>query len=231
VTPTGNDPLAVTIVTGHATNTGDQPVAPVSFDNKGAFGGVQIGYNLQLNRNWLVGVETDFNASDIKGQGSSVSLVDVSGITQQFSASQNIDWFGTVRARAGWLATDALLLYGTGGLAYGKVEERVNYGFNVVAIATQGTQQFTCPAGFGQCVYGTSDRIAAGWTAGAGGEYRVPGTNASFKVEYLFVDLGKGNTVTANALSVTPGLTGSSISAAYTETQFHTVKLGLNWHF
>jgi outer membrane immunogenic protein len=231
VTPTGNDPLAVSLVTGHTGNRGDQPVAPVSFNNKGAFGGGQIGYNWQLNRNWLVGLETDFNASDIKGQGNSVSVVDVGGITQQLSASQNIDWFGTVRARAGWLATDALLLYGTGGFAYGKVEERVNYGFNPAVIVTQGAQQFSCPGAFGQCVYGTSDRIATGWTAGGGAEYRVPGTSASFKVEYLFVDLGKGNAVTANALNVTPGATGSSISAAYSETQFHTVKLGLNWHF
>ena len=37
------------------------------------------------------------------------------------AASQRIDWFGTVRARAGFTPVDRLLLYVTGGLAYGNV--------------------------------------------------------------------------------------------------------------
>ena len=33
-----------------------------------------------------------------------------------------IAWFGTLRGRLGFLITDQVLLYGTGGLAYGGVE-------------------------------------------------------------------------------------------------------------
>jgi outer membrane immunogenic protein len=32
-----------------------------------AIGGAQIGYNVQFNPAWLVGIETDFSASGIKG--------------------------------------------------------------------------------------------------------------------------------------------------------------------
>jgi outer membrane immunogenic protein len=35
---------------------------------------------------------------------------------------QSLEWFGTVRGRAGLLATPQVLLYGTGGLAYGSIK-------------------------------------------------------------------------------------------------------------
>ena len=42
---------------------------PTSFSNSGAVGGFQFGYNWQFQRNWLVGLETDFDWSGIKGSG------------------------------------------------------------------------------------------------------------------------------------------------------------------
>src|SRR3569832_2140780 len=38
-----------------------------------------------------------------------------------FNLAQKLDWFGTVRGRIGLAATPRVLLYGTGGLAYGHV--------------------------------------------------------------------------------------------------------------
>jgi hypothetical protein len=58
----------------------------------------------------------------------------------------------------------------------------------------------------------------------------VAGTSASFKVEYLFVDLGTNN-LTANSTKTSPVLPGSSFNAAISASEFHTVKAGLNWHF
>ena len=40
--------------------------------------------------------------------------------------TNRVDWLGTVRARLGFLVTPNLLAYGTGGLAYGKVEGSTN---------------------------------------------------------------------------------------------------------
>ncbi len=42
--------------------------APVSFNMSGAVGGFQLGYNWQLNQQWVVGLEADFDLSGIKGQ-------------------------------------------------------------------------------------------------------------------------------------------------------------------
>src|SRR4029077_6633616 len=64
---TGNDVLT----------TGDVPLpASASFNVRGGFGGVQFGYNWQATRDWLVGLEVDFQGSRIIGSGSvPVSIV------------------------------------------------------------------------------------------------------------------------------------------------------------
>ncbi|MFX8782067.1 hypothetical protein ABTM76_19245, partial [Acinetobacter baumannii] len=41
-------------------------------------------------------------------------------------SSIRLQWFGTARARVGFLPTDRLLVYGTGGLAYGQTEARAS---------------------------------------------------------------------------------------------------------
>ena len=68
-------------------------------DIDGAFGGAQLGYNWQFNRNWVFGIETDISASDIG----------VGGF--------NVDWFGSTRVRLGY-AMDRTLFYATAGIGY-----------------------------------------------------------------------------------------------------------------
>jgi outer membrane immunogenic protein len=72
-------------------------------------------------------------------------------------------WFGTLRARAG-LSFDNLLLYGSAGLAYGRVRTEL--------------------AG------GAESNVHYGWTAGLGLEIGITG-NWSVKAEYLFVGLAE----------------------------------------
>jgi outer membrane immunogenic protein len=237
VSISGADPLMTAIWGGLFGGTA--PSQTISFENKGVFGGLVTGYNWQVNRNWLVGVEADFNASNIHGQGTSSSLFQSTNptITQIITANQNIQWFGTVRPRLGWLATDDLLLYGTGGFAFGRVDEQVGYGLanftgaNVVSGFGFG---FACTIPSRDCFIGSSTRTATGWTAGGGAEYRVPGSNASIKAEYLYVNLGQGDDFRVVARDLGCCVPGrlASFNAAYSQTtDFHTVKLGINWHW
>lgn len=129
-------------------------LAPSSASNSGGvIGGAQIGYNYQFTPLFVAGVEADF-------QGSSVG-----GGNQVWGATRGVDWFGTVRGRAGVsLLNTQLLLYGTGGFAYGDM--RLNYGW-----------------------LGSQARTGTGWTAGGGLEYAfLP--NWSAKVEYLYTNIG-----------------------------------------
>ena len=96
----------------------------------GFIGGGQAGYNWQLG-SFLVGAEADIQWVVGRGGGSNgatgVGLVGpdsfAPGTTDltAFTASSQLSVLGTVRGRAGYLVTPALLAYATGGLAYGSI--------------------------------------------------------------------------------------------------------------
>ena len=147
--------------------------------SSGVIGGGQIGYNWQIGQ-IVLGIETDFQGSGISGSttvngpfglaGFSGVLVVPPGI---FTASEKIDWFGTVRGRVGWVAWDRALIFATGGLIYGHIA---------------ANSFFTSPNT--QTVYSSSvSETRAGWTVGGGFEYAFT-QNWSGKIEGLYYDLG-----------------------------------------
>jgi outer membrane immunogenic protein len=209
------------------------PGAPpsVSFESSGALGGLQLGYNWQFNPNWLLGLETDFDFSGIKGAGTAAGLAEplVGPFPFTATAAEKVTWFGTVRARLGYIPVHNLLIYGTGGFAYGRVEQTVSFINNSNAELIFGAPLgFTCVPG--RCFVGNSTRTATGWTAGGGLEYAF-GNNWSVRAEYLFVNLG-GNSVTETATAPgNPGQGLSTFTASFGDTAFHVVRGGLNYRF
>lgn len=238
VSVTANDPVALDNTCDDLSVPGGTCIPPTAFNIHGALGGLQAGYNWQVNQTWLLGVETDFDWSHIRGTGSSNFLLGT-GSSSSFQASENVKWFGTVRARIGFLPLNNVLLYATGGLAYGRVDAPA-----VISSAndTAGTIPFfyNCSPAFGgtsvNCFVGNSSRIAAGFAVGGGGEYML-WSNISVKAEYLFVDLGHGNATDVVAQGSAPIIAGpgfttpSSFTAAYSVVAFHVVRVGLNWKF
>ncbi len=127
---------------GSATNTGLSP--------SGVAGGIQGGYNWQTG-NFVLGAETDLQLS---GASDSAGAFKFSN-----------PWFGTLRGRGGY-AINNILLYATGGLAYGS-----------------GTAE----------LLGLSEtHTAIGWTVGGGMEVGLT-PRWTAKAEYLYVDLGAQN--------------------------------------
>jgi outer membrane immunogenic protein len=231
VTFNGNDPTAIIVTCGGG---GFQLlgtcVPPTSFNINGPLGGLQVGYNWQINQRWLLGLEADFDWSRIKGSGSSNFILAVAPST--FSASENVTRFGTVRARFGFLPTSTLLAYVTGGLAYGRVDENAALNSAPGQQGQFGAFGYTCaPTTGNNCFVGGSSRTATGWTLGGGFEY-VLSQNISLKAEYLYVNLGHGDTVNVVAQS-TAGLVAipSSFSATYSTVDFNLVRGGLNYRF
>jgi outer membrane immunogenic protein len=94
---------------------------------RGPVGGFEAGYNWQWS-NWVLGLETDFSFAGMSGTASGTSLP-LGGFSQTTTAQQSTDWYGTVRGRLGWLATPNLLLFGTGGFAYGRVSDSTSWVF------------------------------------------------------------------------------------------------------
>lgn len=226
------DPLVTAVTCGGV--LGGTCAPPASSGLSGGVFGIQAGYNWQFASRWLLGFETDINFTSISGSATSapyrIALVDA-----QNNVDQNIDWFGTVRARLGFLATDRLLVYGTGGFAYAQVRE----GTTLTALTEQGANglgsAFGCQAATNSaptCFVGSSSRTATGWTAGGGLEYAL-WDNFSLKAEYLYVNLGRGsvNVVALDNSVFGPGITKASFTAAFDRPDLNIVRVGFNYKF
>jgi outer membrane immunogenic protein len=146
---------------------------------KGFLGGITYGSNYQFN-NIVIGLDSDFDWSDIKATQNFNGTF--TGVPFTVSASHDIKWFSTTRARAGFLLSDNWLLYGTGGLASARVEASANNVLNVAGL---------CAVTAGGCPFGAASKNMWGWTAGAGIEYASGPWQ--FRVEYLHYDLGTLN--------------------------------------
>lgn len=227
-----NDPLAAALLSGALGSLGEQPVpSGYRISQSGGVGGFEIGYNWQAGTNWLLGLETDFSGAGLSGQASATSVLFVfKGGTalQTTSAKQDTDWYGTIRGRAGFLATPNLLLFGTGGFAYGRVAGSANYLQTNGGISAAGAGfSFVCTIGQ-VCFAGSSSATKTGFAAGGGAEWLLD-QHWSAKIEYQFVDLGT-QTVRVTAVAVTPGTAPASFNAAFRD-QFHVVRVGLNYRF
>ncbi|WP_158537649.1 outer membrane beta-barrel protein [Bradyrhizobium sp. MOS003] len=208
---------------------GGKPAA-ASFDLSGVLGGVQLGYNHQLGSAWLIGVEADFEESGVSGSGST-SGVFAPYYTAPFNApvQQGIEWFGTVRARLGFLPTSNLLAYGTAGFAYGRVGQRGSWDTNTPFAFGGGAYDVNCFGVNPSCFAGSSSKVATGWTAGAGLEYAVL-RDWTLRAEYLHVSLAGGST-TETVLGDTAGALPSSFNAAFGRVSLNTARIGLSHQF
>jgi outer membrane immunogenic protein len=112
--------------------------APSALRPRGFVGGGEAGYNHQAG-NFLVGLEADFSYSGLRQTASATGEPFIGGVLQTTVATK-LDWFGTVRGRLGVLPMNNLLLYVTGGFAYGDVQTTTT-GTNLAA-----TPRATAPA-------------------------------------------------------------------------------------
>jgi outer membrane immunogenic protein len=191
--------------------------------------GGQLGYNWQ-GGNIVYGLETDIqglsgsnDSSQITNVGTVAGSVPATGSTGTIASSKNLTYLGTLRGRAGYLATPGLLFYGTAGLAYGGV--RTNTTVNE-SLGFPDTPGF-----FGTTTSGSSTRV--GWTVGAGLEWLF-WSRWSAKVEYRYYDLGSATT-TSSFFQQTGGLGTiiDTVNASQSTTKFagSDVSFGVNYHF
>jgi outer membrane immunogenic protein len=178
----------------------------------GVIGGAQIGYNWVTAPNWLVGVEADFQESAQK-HTDTFSTNFPPPVPTTDTVGLNIDWFGTARARVGYIADNANLWYVTGGYAYGRSE-----------LALTSTN-FVVP---GVVANGFTHQVTSGWTLGGGLESHLFG-NWTAKLEYLYVDLG---TISGSAAAfIGPGVPAATAISASAHIHDNIARAGLNYKF
>ncbi len=96
--------------------------SPYNFSTSGARYGGYFGVNWQVLPAWVVGVEADAawmnQSSRVTGLIGCVTFCGfLPGSPAGDSTSVGTNWDGSIRARAGYLVTPAVLVYGTAGLA------------------------------------------------------------------------------------------------------------------
>jgi outer membrane immunogenic protein len=146
-------------------NFGGPAPTSVGVDVGGVVAGASAGYNWQ-NGQIVYGAEGDISYADVDGNiaTSSTPPCYVEGCTGKLS------WFGTGRARLGYVA-GGFLPYITGGFAVGEIKSS----------ADLGACDYVGSCGF--------DTTRLGWTAGGGIEWKL-NANWSAKVEYLYLNFG-----------------------------------------
>src|SRR5213075_335042 len=135
-------------------------VPSVTGNTSGVLGGGQVGCNYQFAPNWVIGIEGDGEAADIKGDATATVL----GITG--TAHARTDWIASVTGRLGY-TWDRWMLYAKGGAAWA------------------GDKYSADIPIFAEHILASQTR--AGWTVGGGVEWAF-WQNWSAKVEYDFYD-------------------------------------------
>jgi outer membrane immunogenic protein len=170
------------------------PGGEIGNNGSGFSAGGQIGYNWMVTPKWVVGFEGDVSYLGIDRTSNNFANSLAVGPTAALRVDTS--WIATARGRIGY-STGPALLYATGGGAW---------------VSSKDT--FTGSTG----VAVTSDKTQSGYTVGGGIETVLWG-NWSTKTEYLYVDVGKGDTITSGAFTVTP------------DHQFHLFRSGLTYRF
>jgi outer membrane immunogenic protein len=200
-------------------------------NNRGGFiGGGQIGINFQWSQSFVFGAELDAqgvwtNRNDNGNFG--IGSAGEAGFPQFTTTAfvrfnHRLDYLGTARLRAGFLATPAFLIYVTGGAAVGGVHA------NGFAFAT--INDGTVTSGLPAVLTGSDSRV--GWTGGGGIEWMFM-PNWSLKAEALYYDLGRFRRAFSpvTSLAANGGLVGSALTVATFREQGVIARAGINYHF
>jgi outer membrane immunogenic protein len=182
---------------GNALNAIQFPGAPDStashsFKTSGLRAGVYAGAMFQVNPSWVAGIEGDYafysKSSTVGGLLGCSTLacsnnagfgppLDPNALVNDRTSVKNKDDF-SLRLRAGFLVTPDILVYGTGGVAFQRVE------------ATMTLDGSTSPASAPLGVHTQTDGAwLPGWTVGGGVEWKLA-QNWLLRGEYRYSDFG-----------------------------------------
>jgi outer membrane immunogenic protein len=181
-----------------------------SRNENGFLGGVQAGFNYETPYHLVVGVEGDFDWTDIRGTATTISTVTGNRFAGFASTSTGrLEDFALLTGRVGWAAAN-WLFYAKGGVAFGHGNA------SGVGVLANGTLFDTF----------TTSTDRTGWTIGGGVEWGfAPGWSA--KIEYNHIDFGSTNIGIARI--ETGGIFATSFESS-TE-RVDVVKGGINYRF
>jgi outer membrane immunogenic protein len=195
---------------------------------------------LQFAPLWVAGIEADIQG--VGGDNKTATQTNVldaglpfpgNNVTATITTSERLDYLGMVRGRLGFLSMPSLLIYGTGGLAYGSVSTSTS-----ISGSTSGFNLGLCCGPMTFSSAGSFSDTRVGWTAGGGVEWMFA-RNWSAKAEYLYYDLGSvaysAGSSTAVATGGVIGPPGTPVfglaSQSTARLNDNIARVGVNYHF
>lgn len=192
---------------------GPTPGVGCDDEHEGIDYSARLGYDVMLGDNFLVGVVGEVGKSSIDDAATAFSTTPAF-----YQFQRETELVTALRGRIGVTAGQALV-YGTGGVAYAKMDNT----FTSSNTANSFTQN-------------GADAWEWGWQAGGGAEFAIS-RNASFGVEYLYnrinaddysVTVGQGSAGATNPFVLAGGVT---MKPEEDNFQWHSVRATLNFHF
>ena len=194
-----------------------------SLNTSGFMGGGYVGYNYQLNQNFVVGLEGDIQGTTNSKSSSWVYTPTVRAAftqtnynyTTTYTAKASLDWLAAINGRLG-VAYDRALFYAIGGAAWAGANASLS------ALSTYSYPGATESLVGGAAWEGYSiSKTLSGFDIGAGVEYAFT-PNWVGRVEYRYYDFGKYSLFSP---------TYYSLPAYNLSTSVNTVRIGLAYLF
>jgi outer membrane immunogenic protein len=181
--------------------------------------GGQVGYNWQVSPSWVIGFEGDWDATDPKHsfcRGTDDSSAPCRDNGSGFlTFSEKTEWLASARGRVGYVL-GSVLLYGTAGGAWGKVDTTFVVSCAVAGCGNSGATNITTV---------NFNNTRGGWVAGVGAEAMIA-PNWTVKGEWLHYDLGNFS----NAF-LAPAALGSYGVSYSRRLEYDTIRFGVNYKF
>lgn len=215
VTTTGADAFAPGFCGGSASGT--SAASGCEDDKEGFEAAVRIGYDYQWGA-IVVGA-----VAEVGGSNAEDSVTGFSSTPASYTFKRHLQSVAAARLRLGYPAGPALI-YGTGGYARGKIDNRF--------FSSNGTNLFTTGS--------EDEQDLDGWQAGAGVEYRLT-PRLSVIGEYLYtsfdveddfvVRIGRGSAPATNPFILPPNTTGTDTTRSGDQFNTHGFRIGMAYRF
>lgn len=219
-----------------------------------AFGTIEGGFDYQVGSNFLVGLNAAFNLGSVtisdSADSESVGAAefDLDGIDGGFAGgTSHLDtdlelgnsW--SLGARAGFLVSESILLFASGGYISTKAELKASYDADYLAAGLTEDDGMGMIPGGGMLmgVNSSNDDWMNGYYLGAGVETLLT-ESVSFKMEYRFADLGSIETTTdyrnfddeeSLDSAFENGGAGAAGVTAEANPIVHSIRATVNWRF
>jgi opacity protein-like surface antigen len=178
---------------------------------RGWVAGGQVGYNWQYAA-IVGGLELDVSATGIQG-ATTVMGRTINNALYSETRGDTVNLLGTARGRLGWALSPNWLLYGTGGLAW----QRLDRTYTIRQTGTSNNLSF-----------GSVPADLFGWVLGAGVEARIMGSSWIARLEYLHYDFGHSRG-SSGFIDFAPGGGGFNITEG--DLTIDVVRAGLSYKF